>query len=65
MNSRDEAVQLLDHYITMIMERAGTRSMKVDSDTHVEIAQCVDAIIDAVVEKTLARIKDDMIQSGR
>jgi hypothetical protein len=41
---RDTAVQLFDHYITLVMTRSGC---KVDSDTHVELAACIDAIIEA------------------
>ena len=43
-SSRDRAVRLLDHYITLLMEKAG---LKVDSDTHAELQDLVDAIIDA------------------
>lgn len=47
MSHRDEAVQLLDHYITLTMTKAG---LKVTSDTHAELEALVDALIDASVE---------------
>lgn len=46
MARRDDAVQLLDHYITLLMQEAG---LKVTSDTHFELAGIVDAIVDAAV----------------
>jgi len=46
--ARDKAVRLLDHYLCMIAERSG---MKVDSDTHAEIAEVVDSIIEATIEE--------------
>lgn len=57
MNSRDEAVQLLDHYITRLMERTGTKH--VTSDTHAELAQLVDAIIDASITGALQAFKEE------
>lgn len=51
---RDSAVQILDHYITRIMTKAG---MKVDSDTHMEVAQCVDDIIAAACEAILEQLE--------
>lgn len=51
---RDQAVQLLDHYLTMVMVKVG---LKPDADTHAEIAQIVDCIIDAAAGKTLRMIE--------
>jgi len=47
VSRRDTAADLLDHYITLLMTKAG---LKPDSDTHAELAECVDAIIDAALE---------------
>lgn len=44
---RTTAIQLLSHYITITMTQAG---LKVDRDTHTELEECVDAIIDASVQ---------------
>jgi len=41
-SSRAEAIRLLDHYITLLMEKTGC---KVDNDIHAEIEQLVDALI--------------------
>lgn len=41
---RDIALGLLTHYLTSIMRKAG---MKVDADTHAELAELIDAIIEA------------------
>ena len=53
-SSRDRAVHLLDHYIVLLMRKAG---LKPDSDTHVELAECVDAIIDAAVEAIIRDVR--------
>lgn len=58
MGKRDDAVHLLDHYVTMLMERTGTKH--VHSDTHAELAQLVDDIIDASVSATLQALKDEL-----
>jgi hypothetical protein len=47
---RDRAVYLLDHYITLVMERPGTRKLTTTADTHTELAELVDAIIEASVQ---------------
>jgi hypothetical protein len=60
MSQRDTAVQLLDHYITFLMERTGTKH--VSSDTHAEIAAFVDAIIDASVNAALLAFKEETRQ---
>lgn len=51
---RDMAVQLLDHYITLALSKAG---LKVTSDTHAELEALVDSLIDASVEATIRRLE--------
>lgn len=57
MSCRDDAVRLLQHYVTTTMKAAG---LKVDSDTRAELEECVDQIINASVEKTMQRINDGL-----
>lgn len=53
MSHRDEAVQLLDHYVTLTMTKAG---LKVTGDTHAELEALVDSLIEASVEATIRRL---------
>lgn len=50
---RETAVQLLYHYVSKTMEKAG---MSVDDDTYAEIAECVDSIIEASAEAAVTRV---------
>lgn len=43
-SNRDRAVGLLDHYVTLLMTQA---KLKVSEDTHAELVDLVDSIIDA------------------
>lgn len=61
--NRDRAVKLLDHYITLLMERPG--AIKVTQDNHVEIAECVDSLIDAAVEKAIEKATALIPKSGK
>lgn len=62
MNQRDQskgkAVALLSHYLTLTMEKAG---LKPDSDTHAEIEEIVDHIIDAAVHATMEEMKKQIM----
>jgi hypothetical protein len=68
MSRRDTAVQLLEHYITLLMRKAG---LKPDSDTHAELEDLVDAIVDAAVSLTpsltqrYAEIDDRLVEIVR
>lgn len=63
--SRDKAVNLLTHYIVILMKRDGTRQLNVDSDTHTELAEIVDHIIDASVDAVLDRIEHTHLKEVR
>jgi hypothetical protein len=53
MAARQEAKNLLNHYLQRALKNTGS---KVDSDTTVEIDAIVDHIVDAAVEETLQRL---------
>lgn len=54
---RDRAVQLLHHYISRTMDKAG---MRPDGDTYAEIADCVDSIIAASAEQMMTRLRKEL-----
>ena len=61
VSNRDHAVELLDHYITLVMTKPGTRVLKVDSDTHAELAELIDTIIAAAVDEVKRRMKNGVV----
>lgn len=62
-NPRDRAVELLTHYITLLMERPGTRVLKIDNDTYAEIADVVDSIVEAAADSAVERVRN-MVRDG-
>jgi len=52
--NRDKAVRLLQHYMTLTMRKVG---LKPDGDTLAELAECVDAIIDAAADKLIDSVE--------
>lgn len=61
INHRDQAIQVLDHYITLLMKKQG---LKVDSDTHAEVAEVIDNVIEASVEVTIRRLASAHLPGG-
>jgi hypothetical protein len=53
MGARDEAKNLLNHYVWTMMRASG---LYPDRDTTAELDELVDKIIDAAAEETLRRI---------